>query len=513
MSGNILVVDDDPNVVEIITESLTREGYMTESASDGAEALKKFQDFDPDLVILDTVLPKINGFDVCSRILSERDEHEVPVVMMSNDVMSEAVLRGLSHGARDVIRKPFSVKEVVAKINSYLAQAHGSRRMREKNQSLEIAIQEGRASYDNIDKELKRKVLYLRTLFDLSTDLNRLQDPAELIHVLCLTFIGQLGIGSLAIFDMRDRKKDRLGFAGGMGVETSVFRTLSFSVEGGLVKYLISTEDFIDLEDSDIPEDAKNESKFLLDLGFKYCFPLIVKSNLVGIILAGEKINDQQYSDNDLEMFKLLCHSAANGLENARLYRELQDTYLSTIKVLVSTIEAKDPYTRGHTERVARYATLIAEEMGLDKKDRETVRFGAALHDIGKLGVYENILNKSSELTEKEWTVIKSHPEIGANIIKDMRFLESACDLVRHHHERLDGNGYPDGLAGDEISVGARIVAIADSFDAMTSNRPYRKALEFSEAIDQLREQTEKFDPEVIEHLVNLIENKRIKKE
>ncbi len=512
MRGNILVVDDDPNVVEIITESLNREGYRTESAFDGEEALEKFVDFDPDLVILDTVLPKLDGFKVCARILNDNKSQEIPIVMMSNDIMSDAVLEGLSSGARDVIRKPFSIKEVVAKINSFLLQAHGNRRMREKNQLLETEILKGQENYDSVDRELKRKILYLRTLFDLSQDLNRLQEPSELIHVLCLTFIGQLGIGSLAIFNMKSSDDLHLVFAGGMGVEQKILRTLSFSKEGALVKYLMKREKFIDLEGNGIPSTASKESKFLFDLGFKYCFPLIVKSNLVGLILAGAKISDQDYSKSDLEMFTLLCHSAANGLENARLYSELQRTYLSTIKVLVSTIEAKDPYTRGHTERVASYANLLALEMKLDKKEQETVRFGAALHDIGKLGVYENILNKSSELTENEWKVIKSHPEIGANIIKDMKFLESACDLVRHHHERLDGTGYPDGLSGEEISVGARIVAIADSFDAMTSNRPYRKALSFSEAMEQLKFQADKFDPEIIEHLVRLIRCGRIKK-
>ena len=180
--------------------------------------------------------------------------------------------------------------------------------------------------------------------------------------------------------------------------------------------------------------------------------------------------------------------------------------------MLVSTIEAKDSYTRGHTDRVAEYARMIAEEMKLTKRDIEIVCFGAALHDIGKLGVYENILNKPSELTEQEWEIVRSHPEVGANIIKNMKFLESACDLVRHHHERLDGKGYPDHLVGDEISLGARIVAVADSFDAMTSDRPYRRAFSVDESIEQLKRQSEKFDQTVVAHVENLVHLGRIKR-
>ena len=152
------------------------------------------------------------------------------------------------------------------------------------------------------------------------------------------------------------------------------------------------------------------------------------------------------------------------------------------------------------------FARLIAEEMGLDKKELETVSFGAALHDIGKLGVYEDILNKPGELTDGEWEIVRSHPEVGANIIKNMKFLEAACDLVRHHHERLDGRGYPDGLKGEQISLGARIVAVADSFDAMTSDRPYRTAFGYRDALEQLKLQTDKFDCDVIDHLIRLVE-------
>jgi putative nucleotidyltransferase with HDIG domain len=155
---------------------------------------------------------------------------------------------------------------------------------------------------------------------------------------------------------------------------------------------------------------------------------------------------------------------------------------------------------------------MLAYEMGLSKKDREIVAFGAVLHDIGKLGVYENILNKPGALTEKEWEMVKSHPEVGANIIKNMKFLEAACDLVLHHHERLDGKGYPDGLAGSEISQGARIVAVADSFDAMTSDRPYRKAYTIEEALEQLKIQDDKFDREIVSYLELIIKKGKIEK-
>ncbi len=511
MSGNILVVDDDPNVVEIITESLRNRGYNTEYALDGESALRKYDEFLPDLVVLDVVLPKKDGFAVCDEIRRRDTNRDVPVIMISGNAIPDNMLEGFRSGAQDYIKKPFSVKEMIAKVDNFLSQASRRRDLREKNEHLEDEIQKSVDDLQRVNRELKKKVLDLRSIFDLSQDLNRLRDPEELINVFFLTIAGQLGIGSFCLFSLPTDTESYLSYVGGRGIRDTVLRTVRLSRETGMSQFLLTREGMLDLRSDEMPDDARREIEFMWDLGFHYCYPLIVKSSLIGIVFLGAKVSGQDYSANDREVFRSICSSFTTGLDNARLYSELQSTYLSTIKVLVSTIEAKDSYTRGHTERVAMFARLIAEEMGLDKKDLETVSFGAALHDIGKLGVYEDILNKPGELTEGEWEIVKSHPVVGANIIKNMKFLEAACDLVRHHHERLDGRGYPDGLKGDEISLGARIVAVADSFDAMTSNRSYRKAFRYKDALGQLKLQTDKFDAGVIEHLIRLVERGMIK--
>lgn len=505
MSGNILVVDDDPDVLEIISNSLRSRGYVAECARDGEEALRKYDQFNPDLVVLDIVLPGRNGFEICREIRARDVQSDVPVIMISANPLPDDMLEAYILGAQDFIRKPFSVKEVIAKVDSFLSQASGRRDMREKNELLEDKLMQGQEDLRQVNRELKKKIYNMRTLFDLSQDLNRLQDPEELINVFFLTLAGQMGVGSIGLFYARGDGDAHLSYAGGKGVRDSVLKTLRFSRRIGLAACLAANQDLIDLEDSAIPDEARRETRFMLDHGFRYGYPLVIKSALAGIVFFAGKVSGHTYQAAELDMFKSICSSAATGLENARLYSELQSTYLSTIKVLVSTIEAKDAYTRGHTERVAQFARMLAERMGLERRHLDTVSFGAALHDIGKLGVYEDILNKPGELTDDEWLIVKSHPEVGANIIRDMKFLESACDLVRHHHERLDGSGYPDGLEGGSVSIGARIVAVADSFDAMTSGRPYREAFSYPEAIEQLRLQTDKFDADVIEHLADLV--------
>ncbi|MBN1884810.1 MAG: response regulator [Candidatus Krumholzibacteriota bacterium] len=511
MSVSILVVDDDPNVVEILTESFRGKGYDTECAHDGDEALRKYDEFQPDLVLLDVMLPGRDGFRVCDDIRSRDIHRDIPIIMISADTIHEKMLRGFSSGAQDYIKKPFSLKEIHLKVENFISQASHRRGLREQNLILEDEVQKGHADYMRINRELKKKVLDMQTLFGLSQDLNRLLDPDELIHVFALTVIGQLGLSSVVFFYAAQDRDEYLTYGGGKGVQENVLHTVRLARTSGLAAYLRGIDDIADLDDAAIPGEALQEARFMADLGFSRCYPLIVKEKLLGIVFIGAKINGQLYTDSDDDIFKSICRSAATGLENSRLYLELQSTYLSTIKVLVSTIEAKDSYTRGHTERVALYATLIAEEMGLSKRDREIVSFGAALHDIGKLGVYEDILNKPGELTENEWEIVRSHPEVGANIIKDMPFLSDACDLVRHHHERLDGNGYPDKLDGNEISLGARIVAVADSFDAMTSDRPYREAFDFDEAFRQLKKQGEKFDLSIVSYLEEIVRKGKIR--
>jgi DNA-binding response OmpR family regulator len=195
-NGKLLVVDDDPNVIEILTECLRSKGYETESAADGDEALAKYDRFRPDLVVLDVSLPKKDGFEVCDTIRARDVHRDVPVIMISADSIQESMVRGLRAGAQDYLKKPFSLKEMLVKIENYLSQASRKKNLREQNLQLEGEVQRGHADYTRVNRELKKKVLDMRSLSGLSQDLNRLRDPDDLIRVFCLTVIGQLGVSS-----------------------------------------------------------------------------------------------------------------------------------------------------------------------------------------------------------------------------------------------------------------------------------------------------------------------------
>lgn len=187
---------------------------------------------------------------------------------------------------------------------------------------------------------------------------------------------------------------------------------------------------------------------------------------------------------------------------------ELEKAYLDTIGILRQTVEAKDPYTRGHSDRVSEFSVLIGEKMGLDEQTLHNLKIGGLFHDIGKIGIPDSILLKESKLDDNEYSQIKNHPTIGAHILGDAKVFESIIPIVKHHHERFDGNGYPSRLKGTEIPLIARIAAVADTFDAMTSKRTYRDSLPLSVVKEELnRCSGTQFDPEVASIFLDILNN------
>lgn len=191
--------------------------------------------------------------------------------------------------------------------------------------------------------------------------------------------------------------------------------------------------------------------------------------------------------------------------EIERLYGELQDSYESSLQTLVTALDFRDNETQGHSYRVVQYAVMVAKVMGIGEPDLTWIRRGAILHDVGKIGIPDAILKKPGKLDPGEWKVMKRHPEMGYRMLEHIRFLEPALDIVLSHQERFDGSGYPRGLKGEEIPQGARVFAVVDTFDAMTSDRPYRKALSIDDACNEIKEWSgRQFDPAVAEAFLSL---------
>jgi len=497
LNYEILLVDDDPNVLDIVGTSLGRKGFNVATASTGQHALSSYSERRPELIILDMKLPDMTGFELMD-CLSVDGGVETPVVVLSSDGDVETRLRMLDYGAQDYLVKPVSLRELGTRIEHALQQSSHKRDLVRRSESLKSALNRGRQNYTRVTKELKRQLLSMKTLFSVSQDLNSVLDTSDMLNVTALTLLGELQISSMAIFSVErenDRKYQMLGLK---GFRSEKFSSLEIDRDSEFVKLLS--------QDPQPRKIARNPDRSLARLlpdlrlaVFEYVTPINVKEETKGLIFTGPKLTADKYSDYDLHMMTFIANSAGIGMENARLLKQLQVTYVSTLKTLISIIEAKDRYTKGHTERVAAYAMAIANRMEFSEEDLRRVMFGALLHDIGKLGILENVLHKKGALDESEWKHLMEHPVIGAEVVEKMEFLTGVAEIVRHHHESWDGRGYPGKLVGEAIPLGARIVTVADSFDAMTTDRSYRKAFSVGEAIERLQAGAgTQFDPEIV---------------
>jgi HD-GYP domain-containing protein (c-di-GMP phosphodiesterase class II) len=216
------------------------------------------------------------------------------------------------------------------------------------------------------------------------------------------------------------------------------------------------------------------------------CAPLTVHRRILGVIEVLNKLDGTEFGEQDLEAVVSVANTAAMAIENTRLHQTVLEAYTCTITALATAIDAKDPYTRGHSQRVMDYALLAGTYLAISNEDIETLEYAGILHDVGKIAIDSQILNKPGALSPAEWAIIREHPTIGANILKEIPFLEKASELVLCHHERYNGEGYPNGLKGEDIPIGARLIAVADAFDTMTTDRAYRPAMPVEYAVKEL---------------------------
>ncbi|TMQ57222.1 MAG: response regulator [Candidatus Eisenbacteria bacterium] len=512
----ILVVDDDRRVVDLLQISLSQNGYHVTTAGTGEEALESVRRETPHLVILDLRLPKKNGYEVCAALKSSKDTSAIPIIMVSATAEVDARLQGLMHGADDYLTKPFSPKELLIKVRRIFERQERAENLSIKNQELETEVARNREDLVVRNKELRFQVFSLETLMGLTHQLNSSLDLEGLLSTMILSVVGQLRVNSACLFltDERENPK-RLDAMTFKGVKEDLVRSIHFEYEDEFLRAVlpVAGEEGRPVRLGDLSEDPSLERCVgpLYAAGFTLVCPVMMKQKLTALLAVGEKVSGQEFQSTDLEMVKALSESAGIAIENARLFKDLQETYLATVRVLVSTIEAKDPYTHGHTERVAQYSVGIAKEMDFTQDEIQTIQLGAFLHDIGKLHTSDSILHKPGALTDEEWRMVKAHPVRGAQMLQGVKFLEKATDLVRHHHERVDGKGYPDGLRGDEITIGAKIVNVADAFDAMTTERPYRQGLTMEQAVAQLEDKAgTQFAKEIVEVMVKALREGRM---
>jgi len=406
---------------------------------------------------------------------------------------------------------------------------------------------------DAIFKRPKAKLDYQVVLENASRTMIRFRKPERLIRMIVRLIDQELGTTHTAVLLY---KEDRKAFVlidskGSEGVKIPV-NFIRMTFDNPLVKIFASRQNYMisdtgTLSHGDLKSLYENKEAFKthpdledqIDLVIKQmmllraevCIPCYYKKDLIGVLVLGAKKSGQKFSRQEIGFFMTLANDAAMAISNAQLIENLQekveevkDLYVREHKIFIHTaialataIDARDPYTHGHTERVTQYSLCVAEEIeGIPeaiayKNFRETLHISALLHDVGKIGCPDKVLNKRNKLTAEEYEKIKEHPVVGAAILTPIKELSDVAREIRYHQERYDGRGYPDGIKGTEIPLVARIIAVCDAFDAITTNRPYRKQQSAEIAVAELQKESGKqFDPIVVSAFMLAFEKGKI---
>ncbi|HMK49218.1 MAG TPA: HD domain-containing phosphohydrolase [Thermodesulfovibrionales bacterium] len=481
-SSTVLIVDDDPMIRDALAEILSSVGgYKTEVAVNGSDGISKIKERRYDMIFTDLTMPQVNGIDLLKE--TRKIDADIPVVVITGFSTIENAVAAMKEGAYDFITKPFKIDKVI----SLAKRIEG-----EKRQLEDIVDKEDqKASIAKLNSELFCKLQEISVFQSLSTELDGFYNNKDIYERL-VGMVTRLFSVKEASFGILEN--------GGLKVKGAIgTRQKDMSVAGSIFENVLRRGTYYVAKSGEINPHTEMtiKSSFL-------SIPLTINNEVFGMLNLAEKDDGAAFSQDEIYLAINFAKKAALRIENNALYDVLYNNLVSALKSLVMIIEARDPYTRHHSERVTQYSLEIAEIMALSEDDKEAIRFGGYLHDIGKIGVRDTVLLKPDRLTDEEIQEIRLHPVIGDNIMKPLNFFSKEKPLIRNHHERFDGRGYPDGLEGEEIPMIVRIIAVADAYDAMTSSRPYRKARSHEFATEEMvRCSNSQFDPEVVKAFLN----------
>lgn len=356
--------------------------------------------------------------------------------------------------------------------------------------------------------ELRKKIKNLETLIDTFHTFSSVLDIDTLLNLILQKAEELMDAEASSVFRI-DEEKNELYFMTARGEKGKEVKEIRIPMGKGIVGWVAQHKK--PLLVPDVTEDPRwfkgvdKKTKFVTRSII--AVPLFVKGKIIGVAEVLNKRGNKKFNQEDLKFYSALANQIAIAIENATLYKELDELFISSIRAIVEAIDAKDPYTKGHSARVVEYALVVGEGLKLDKESLKDLELSAVLHDVGKIGIPDKILSKPGILTEDEYAYMKRHPELGAEIVEPIKKLKKLVPNILHHHEKYDGTGYPAGLKGEEIPLGARIIAIADSFDAMTSDRPYRPRMGMKIALQEIKaHRRTQFDPELASIFIKTIE-------
>ena len=493
----ILVVDDEKVIRDILSDFLKEEGYAVTTVEDGVAAVEELHRSSYNLVISDLKMPNMGGLELVQKITEE----SLPVltVMMTGFGTVETAIEAMKRGAYDYILKPFKVEEVVHIVQRGLDR----QRLQHENIRLKDALSIYRIS------EAIATSLSVDTVLDLVLDATIEAVDADVVSLL-----------------LEDPERE--------GRFTERMRKISQRIGVDMHAPMLRLDEVLPVFRDDRPLLAHgNRANQFLEQPppplsrqlVSFCsIPLKLKGRIIGMLNVYSYTRGAKFSEGQRKMLYVLGSRAAVSIENARLYENLVDAnkdltaanvsleenFKQSIIGFAHALEESDRYTRGHSERVALYARIIAIGLRLSEADIATVVKVGLMHDVGKIGIRNDKLNKPGKLTPEELAMFRSHPAKGKRILEPIPFMRDIVPGCYCHHEAWDGSGYPQGLMSDHIPLIGRIVAVADAYDAMTSDRAYRKALPHEVACGEIeRCSGVQFDPEIVPVFLAQIEEFR----
>jgi len=479
MEGNgerILIIDDEPAIARLCSRVLKRHGYNTVAPAFGDAAIDLALQGEYDLLLCDIRMPDLNGLDLFRRL--RRTNQDVVAVMITGHATVESVIEALNEGVEGFIQKPFRSEELVGAV------ARAFQKSRQNRESLRLQA--------------------LMPLLELN---NLLIDDIETGSLFgsVLTIVREkLKAERVSCLLEDENKEDTLSIVASHGLAREFMAPKNVRTDNGVIGHVFRTGKPMLVADS-LTDPVLRTSRRTDGIRSGLCVPIQISGRTIGCICASRLENPEPFSEVDLDVLMIIGNQVATHLENLRLYRALHSSYMKTIDALTGAIEAKDAYTKGHSHHVAVYAARIGRHLGLEQQDIENLHIAGMLHDVGKIGIPEELLVKPGALTHHEREIMKTHPFYGLKILEPVGLPQPVLCAIHHHHERFDGKGYPEGLVGDEIPVYARILQVADAIDAMSSNRPYRKMYPWQQVEGELRSHSEtQFDPEIVRAALTL---------
>jgi putative nucleotidyltransferase with HDIG domain len=524
----ILCVDDKQENLKLLENILVPRGNTVVNATSGAAALLKIKSQPIDLVLLDVSMPGMDGFEVCRQIKADPKLRNIPVIMITALTYKQGRIRGIEAGAEEFLSKPIDQTEMLARMNLLLK----VKELNDDREHVEEALQKSNAELDSKVQERTVELAYANAL--LKADITERIHAEEKIqrqleHLTALSTIDQVIASNfdlkLCLSEILIHVATELAIdAADILILNPISQILEFAAERGFCAQAIRNrqvrmgEGFAGMAALDrqlvaIPNLKDHPENFLLtkllageDFICYYGVPLIVKGQVKGVLEVFHRAALEPDAEW-LDFLKALAGRTAIAIDNATLFDGLQRSntelalaYDATIEGWSRALDLRDKETEGHTQRVTEMAVKLARAFGLSEAELVQVRWGALLHDIGKMGIVDGILLKPGTLTDEEWVEMKKHPTVAYELLSPVRYLRQALDIPYHHHEKWDGTGYPLGLHGEEIPLTARMFAVVDVWDALRSDRPYRKAWDEEKVRAHIGSLAgTHFDPQVVE--------------